>query len=93
MANTRQSTKRARQEKKRTAANQLAKSSMKAAVRQAVASIKLNDPNTVKEAYAKAVKALSSAATRGTIPSRRASRKISRLTLLVKKNLPQLFAK
>jgi hypothetical protein len=35
-----------------------------------------------------AVKALSKAASKGTIPKSRASRKISRLTLLAKKILP-----
>ncbi len=88
MANTRQSAKRARQTVKRTSRNQIAKSAMKTAVRNAVDAILKKETATV-EAYRKAVQALSKASTRGTIPKKRASRKISRLTLLLKKHEPK----
>ena len=63
MANTRQSTKRARVEAKRTKNNQVNRSLTKTAVRQAVAAIAgsaKGDLKTVQAAYLDAVKALAS---------------------------------
>ena len=92
MANTRQSTKRARIEKKRTLKNQANKSTTKSAVRDAVVAIAKGDVKTAKEAYMDAVKALSKAASKGAIPKGRAARKISRLTLLAKKTKAEIVA-
>lgn len=92
MANTRQSTKRARIEKKRTIKNQINRSATKSAVRVAVASIAKGDVKVAKEAYMEAIKALSKAASKGAIPKGRAARKISRLTLLAKKTKAEIVA-
>jgi len=87
MANTRQSTKRARQEKKRQARNNLAKTKAKSIVKNAVLAI-TKKSNDAAEAYLAAVRALSKAASKGVIPKQRAARKISRMTLLAKKANP-----
>ena len=92
MANTRQSTKRARIEIKRTLKNQANKSSTKSAVRDAVLAIAKGDVKVAKEAYMDAIKALSKAASKGAIPKGRAARKISRLTLLAKKTKSEIVA-
>ena len=92
MANTRQSTKRARIEKKRTIKNQINRSATKSAVRGAVAAIAKGDVKVAKEAYMDAIKALSKAASKGAIPKGRAARKISRLTLLAKKTKAEIVA-
>ncbi len=88
MANTRQSTKRALQAKKREKVNQSVESMTKSAVKYAVDAIKKGDLDKAKLAYVQAVKALSKAASKGTFPQGRVSRKIGRLTALVKKALP-----
>jgi small subunit ribosomal protein S20 len=88
MANKRQSTKRATQALKRQARNSTLKSATKTAVKKVVEAVQTKDVSKAKEAYTLAIKALSKAATKGTIPKTRASRKISRLTLLAKKMLP-----
>jgi small subunit ribosomal protein S20 len=89
MANKRQSLKRAKQEKKRQTRNTAVKSATKSAVKKALEAVQNKDMGKAKEAYMLAVKALSKAASKGTIPKARASRKISRLTLLAKKILPE----
>ena len=89
MANKRQSLKRAKQEKKRQSRNTAVKSATKSAVKKAIEAVQTKDMGKAKEAYMMAVKALSKAASQGTIPKTRASRKISRLTLLAKKILPE----
>ena len=89
MANKRQSLKRATQEKKRQVRNTAVKSATKSAVKKAIEAVQDKDMGKAKEAYMLAVKALSKAASKGTIPKARASRKISRLTLLAKKILPE----
>jgi small subunit ribosomal protein S20 len=88
MANKRQSAKRATQAVKRQERNSALKSATKSAVKKAVEAVTTKDMSKAKEAYALAIKALSKAATKGTIPKSRASRKISRLTILAKKMLP-----
>ncbi len=88
MANKRQSGKRAGQEKKRQVRNTAIKTATKTAVKKAIEAVQTKDMGKAKEAYMLAVKALSKAASKGTIPKARASRKISRLTLLAKKMLP-----
>jgi small subunit ribosomal protein S20 len=88
MANKRQSGKRAKQALVRQARNSTVKSSTKTAVKKAIEAVQTKDIAKAKEAYTLAIKALSKAASKGTIPKARASRKISRLTLLAKKILP-----
>ena len=88
MANKRQATKRAGQAKKRQARNSAVKSATKTAVKKALEAVQAKDLGKAKEAYMLAIKALSKAASKGTIPKARASRKIGRLTILAKKILP-----
>lgn len=88
MANKRQSTKRAKQDIKRQARNQSSKSATKTAVKKAIEAVQSKDINKAKEAYTLAIKALGKASSKGFIPKTRASRKISRLTQLAKKLLP-----
>jgi ribosomal protein S20 len=93
MANTRTSTKRARQAETRKSRNVVVRSSTKSALRDALAAIQAKDVSKAKEAYMSAIKALSKAASKGGIPKGRAARKISRLTLLAKKALPAMLSK
>jgi small subunit ribosomal protein S20 len=88
MANTKKSTKRAVQTKKRQTRNNITRSSTKTAVKSMIDMVKSKDTAQVKEAYTKAIKALSKAASKGAIPQGRAARKISRLTHFLKANLP-----
>ena len=88
MANTRKSTKRAHQAKKRQDRNTTVRSSTRSAVKQVIDLVTSKEPAKVKEAYTKAIKALSKAASKGAIPKGRAARKISRLTQFLKSNLP-----
>jgi small subunit ribosomal protein S20 len=88
MANTRTATKRARQAVKRQKRNQIVKSITRTSLRGALDAIKSKDADKTKLAYIAAVKALSKAASKGTIPKGRASRKISRLTRLTQKMVP-----
>lgn len=88
MANTRTSAKRARQALRRQERNQSDKSATKSAVKDAVKALQSKDLEAAKTNYVQAIRALGKAASRGTIPQGRASRKISRLTLLAKKVLP-----
>ncbi len=88
MANKKQSAKRAKQADVKTKRNEALKSATKSAVKKAIEAVQAKDMGKAKEAYMIAIKALSKAATKGTIPKARASRKISRLTLLAKKILP-----
>ena len=88
MANTRKSTKRAGQAKKRQAQNTLVRSATRSALKQALEAVKNKDVAKATAAYKSAIKALSKAASKGAIPKGRASRKISRLTAFAKKALP-----
>ncbi len=88
MANTRTATKRARQAIRRQARNQAVRSTTRTALRDVLDMIKSKDAPKAQEAYLNAVKTLSKAASKGAIPKGRAARKISRLTLMVKKVLP-----
>lgn len=92
MANTRSSAKRARQAVKRQASNSIVSSGAKTAIRNAIAAIQTKDLAKAKEAYMTAVKTLSKAASKKSLPKTRAARKISRLTLLIKKTLPQVLS-
>jgi small subunit ribosomal protein S20 len=85
MANTRQSAKRARQAKARQSRNTIVRSVTRTILRTAIEALRERDGDKAKQAYMAAVKALSKAASKGTIPKGRAARKISRLTHLAKK--------
>jgi len=93
MANTRQSTKRAKQAKKRNLQNQTIRSAARSSLTLALNAIKTKDVEKAKAAYQAAVKTLSKAASKGAIPKTRAARKVSRLTLLTKKILPATLQK
>ncbi len=89
MANTRQSTKRAKQTDARQSRNVLVRSVTRTALRNALNAVKAKDAGAAQEAYKQAVRALAKAASKGAIPRGRAARKISRLTLLAKKIMPE----
>lgn len=91
MANTRQSEKRARQTNKRQTRNQEIRSMTHTALRNAILAVKNKDLDKAKVAYNAAIRALSKAASKGALPRGRAARKISRLTLLIKKSLPAVL--
>ncbi len=93
MANTRKSTKRAKQADARNARNTLVRSTTRNALRGAIDALKSKDLAKVKDAYHAAVKAVSKAASKGAFPKGRAARKISRLNALVKKTLPDALSK
>ena len=93
MANTRQSTKRARQADARQARNVVVRSATKTSVRTAMEAIQSKDAAKAKTAYAAAVRALAKAASKGALPQGRAARKISRLTLQAKAAVPAIFTK
>ncbi len=84
MANTRKSTKRAGQAKKRQTRNTLVRSVTRTVLRTALDAVTKKD-GKAKDAYMEAVKALSKAASKGAIPKGRAARKISRLTRMAQK--------
>lgn len=88
MANTRTATKRARQAIRRNARNQSVRSAAKTAVRAAVEAVAGKDAAKAKDAYQNAIRVLGKAASKGVIPKTRAARKMSRLTLMVKKTIP-----
>ncbi|HLE01042.1 MAG TPA: 30S ribosomal protein S20 [Bdellovibrionota bacterium] len=90
MANTRTSTKRARQANDRQVRNKTVRSTTHSALTAAVQALKSKDLEKAKVAYKSAVRALSKAASKGSIPRGRAARKVSRLTLLAKKLLPAI---
>jgi small subunit ribosomal protein S20 len=93
MANTRTSTKRARQADKRQERNTVVRSATRSVLKTALDAIKTKDLAKAQTAYKSAIKALSKAASKGAIPKGRAARKISRLTHLAKKTLPQALGK
>ncbi len=88
MANTKTATKRARQAVVRQERNQNIRSTTRTSVRAALEAIKTKDALKAKAAFQYAVKTISKAASKGAIPKGRASRKISRLTLLLKRSVP-----
>ena len=88
MANTKTAAKRAKQATVRQARNQIVKSATKTALKGAIEAIQKKDASNAKAAYMSAVKALSKAASKGSIPKTRAARKISRLTHFAKKAFP-----
>jgi small subunit ribosomal protein S20 len=88
MANTKTAAKRAKQATARQARNQIVKSATKTALKGAIEALQKKDSSNAKAAYMSAVKALSKAASKGSIPKARAARKISRLTHFAKKAFP-----
>lgn len=88
MANTRQSAKRARQAKKRETRNTLLRTQTKTALKKAVQALKTKNAEA-KSFFVEAVRALDKAGTSGQFPKGKASRKISRLTMLAKKIFPE----
>lgn len=93
MANTRQSTKRAKQEDRRRIRNSKVTSTTKTAVKKALTALKSTDLAQAKEAYRDAVAALAKAVNKGVFPKARASRKMSRLAKLVQKVKPEILSK
>lgn len=89
MANKRQSAKRVRQADKRRTRNVVVRSQTKTTVKKALDAIAKKDLEAAKTAYQEAVRTLAKAGSRGAMPRNRAARKISRLTLLLKKTLNQ----
>ena len=89
MANTRQSAKRAGQSKKRQVQNNIIKRSTNAALKKALGALESKDTEKLKEFYKAAIKSLDKAASKGTLPRGRASRKIARLTAKVKATAPE----
>jgi small subunit ribosomal protein S20 len=91
MANTRTAAKRARQANARQERNVLVRGATRGTLKAAVDALKSKDASKAAEAYKQAIRALSKAASKGAIPKGRAARKISRLTLLAQKALPDSF--
>lgn len=80
MANHPSALKRARQSEKRRLRNRSVSSAIKTAVKKVTAAVAVNELEQVKTTLKEATAALDKAASKGVIPKRRASRKISRLT-------------
>ena len=80
MANHPSALKRARQSEKRRLRNRSVSSAIKTAVKKVSAAVAVNELEQVKTTLKEATAALDKAASKGVIPKRRASRKISRLT-------------
>ncbi len=85
MANHPSALKRARQSKKRHARNKSALSAMKTAVKKATIALSGKKTESVKVDLKNAISVLAKTASKGVIPKKRASRKISRLTLKANK--------
>ncbi len=88
MPNTRQAAKRARLSQKRQIRNTQLKTGTKTAVRKFMDALATNKVDEVKAEYKAAIQKLGKASSKGIIPKARAARKISRLTKMVKKNVP-----
>ncbi len=88
MANHKSAIKRDRQSKVRRLRNRIFKSKMKTAVRQVEEALVAGAEDQAQEALKKAVPVIQKTASKGTIHSKTASRKISRLTKRVNRMLP-----
>lgn len=82
MAHHKSAMKRIRQTAVRTERNRAGRSKVKHAVRDFRSAVENNGEN-LTEALNKTIRELSKAASKGLIPAKRASRKISRLTLML----------
>lgn len=89
MPNTRGALKRVRQSTKKHARNNEHRSAARTALKKAIRAIAAKDLEAAKTLYPAAVKSMSKAASKGALPEGRVSRKISRLTLMAKKTLPE----
>ena len=87
MANHASALKRERQSQKRRKQNRTATSSVKTAVRKAISAMAEKDGNMAQESVRAATAALNRAASKGVIPKKRASRKVSRLAKKANKAL------
>ena len=85
MANHPQAKKRARQRIKITARNRHVRSTVRTFVKAAASAIEAGDKEKAKTALDEAVRQLDKAVTKGVVPRKNASRKISRLTVAVNK--------
>jgi small subunit ribosomal protein S20 len=85
MANHVSALKRARQSEKRRLRNKAAISAMKTEVKKVRAAFSENNSETIKTTLKLATTSLAKTASKGIIPKKRASRKISRLTLQANK--------
>ena len=83
MANHKSAEKRIRQSEKRRVRNRHYKSRIKNSVRAVREAIDGTDKENINEILRKAISEISRAASKGVIPKRRASRKISRLSTAV----------
>ncbi len=83
MANHPSAEKRNRQREKRTARNRGIKSAVRTQVKSVRTAIASKDPKAAKEALEQATVALSRAASKGAVPKKTASRKVSRLAKAV----------
>jgi small subunit ribosomal protein S20 len=85
VANHPSAEKRNRQRIKRTARNRAVKSAVRTQVKDVRAAVAAKDPKAAKEALEQATKALDGAASKGVLPKKAASRKVSRLAAQVHK--------
>ena len=85
MANTKSAEKRARQNAARTSRNRVYRSSARTAVKKARLTIESGDPNAL-ELVRNAERALSRAATKGSIHQNNASRRTGRLMIMLNKS-------
>ena len=85
MANHPQAKKRARQRIRITARNRHVRSTVRTFVKNVAAAIEAGEKDKAKAALGEAVRQLDKAVTKGVLPRKTASRKISRLTVAVAK--------
>lgn len=85
MANHPQAKKRARQRIRITARNKHVRSTVRTFVKSVATAIEAGDKDGAKAALGEAVRQLDKAVTKGVVPRKTASRKISRLTVAVAK--------
>ena len=85
MPNHQSAKKRVRQNKKRRLRNRQVASNARTYIKKVRSALESNDAAAAQEALPSAVNALNRAASKGVIPKKQASRKISRLTLAVNK--------
>jgi small subunit ribosomal protein S20 len=85
VANHPQAKKRARQRIKITARNRHVRSTVRTFVKSVAAAIEAGEKDKAKTALDEAVRQLDKAVTKGVVPRKTASRKISRLTVAVAK--------
>lgn len=89
MANHPSALKRERQSQKRRQQNRTVASSVKTAVRKALAAINDKDAETTQQRLKAATASINRAASKGVLPKKRASRKISRLAKKANQALSQ----